>query len=348
LAKKSKSSSKSTTPAIARKKSRSRPEPASPAVDASGSEPARPAVAIGTSSFRQQYLLAFASQPEVCQYLRTQLIPDEAPRTPEILRAWADAQPRVQALIQSEAGIADTIQIEEVPAQSGSAIEAMLNSDLVRKAFQLQYGVGVVEIDKLVAAQRAVNLEYVDQLRADFKDDLSFDALAKICLSSDRKVSPIQHLELGQNVHAFSSPSSDLRFLGSFLIENLTPDLMTYAQGGGSPAAAVISLIGYGAYPINVYKVGPRVVLANGFHRVYTLRSLGVSHIPVLIQQADNWQLEFPPVVAGVQREYLILHPRPVLMKDFFEQGFTATIHVRNRLKLVTVQSNVGQHDVPS
>jgi hypothetical protein len=224
----------------------------------------------------------------------------------------------------------------------------MLDSDLVRKAFQLQYGVGLVEIDKLVAAQRAVNLEYVDQLRADFKSDLSFDALTKICLSSDRKVAPIQHLELGQNVHAFSSPSSDLRFLGSFLIENLTPDLMMYAQGGGSPAAAVISLIGYGAYPINVLKVGPRVVLNNGFHRVYALRSLGIRQIPVLIQKADNWQLEFPATVASVQREYLLGHPRPVLMKDFFEHDFTATIRVRNRLKLVTVQSNVGQHDVPS
>jgi hypothetical protein len=135
-------------------------------------------------------LFAFASQPEVRQHLRTQLIPDEASRTPEILAAWAGAQPHVQALTQSEAGLADIVQIEEVPAESVPPIEAMLNSDLVRKAFQLQYGVGVVEIDKLVAAQRTVNLEYVEQLKADFRGDLSFDALAKVCLSSDRKVAP--------------------------------------------------------------------------------------------------------------------------------------------------------------
>jgi hypothetical protein len=224
----------------------------------------------------------------------------------------------------------------------------MLDSDLVRKAFQLQFDVGVVEIDKLVAAQRTVNLEYVDQLREEFKEDLSFDGLATICLSSDRKVTPIQHLELGQNIHAFSSPSSDLRFLGSFLIDNLAPELLTYAQGGGSPAAAVISFIGYGAYPINVLKTGPRIVLNNGFHRVYALRSLGVVKIPVLIQRADNWQLEFPGQVGGIPRDYLLGQARPVLMKDFFVDDLTATIRVKNRMKLVTIGSNVGQHDVPS
>jgi len=104
-----------------------------------GSDPATThPVAIGTSSFRQQYLFAFASQPEVRAYLRTQLTPDEASRTPDILKAWATAQSHVQALTQSEAGLADTIQIEEVPVGSQASIAAMLDNDLVRKAFQLE------------------------------------------------------------------------------------------------------------------------------------------------------------------------------------------------------------------
>jgi hypothetical protein len=136
--------------------------------------------------------------------------------------------------------------------------------------------------------------------------------------------------------------------LGSFLNENLSQEDLEYAQHGGAPVAAIISFVGYGAYPINVLKVQNRVVLNNGFHRVYALRSLGVAKIPILVQSADNWQLEFPPQVTGVPREYLLGHQRPVLMKDFFEDDFTATILVRNRMKLVTFQSNVGQHDVPS
>ncbi len=281
-------------------------------------------------------------------YLRTQLVKDEIDRTDEILDAWAVAQTRIATLSQTEAGISDSIKIEPIPAESLESVLAMLDTGLIRKSFQLQNSVSVVEIDKLVAGQRAVNLEYVDQLKAEFEKDLSFNGIAKICLSSERTVAPIQHLELGQNVHAFSSPSADLRFLGSYLIDNLTPELITYAEGGGSPAAAVISFIGYGAYPINVLKTGPRIVLNNGFHRVYTLRSLGIEKIPVLIQQADNWQLEFPHVVGNVPRDYLLFHPRPVLMKDFFEADFSTTIRVRNRMKLVTFQSNVGSHDVPS
>jgi hypothetical protein len=52
---------------------------------APASSDAAPAVAIGTSSFRQQYLFAFASQPEVRAYLRTQLAPDQMPRIPKFL-----------------------------------------------------------------------------------------------------------------------------------------------------------------------------------------------------------------------------------------------------------------------
>jgi hypothetical protein len=97
-----------------------------------------PEVALGTSFFKQQYLFAFASQPEVRRHLRTQLIPDEAPRTQEILEAWANVQPRVQALVAAEPNIADTISAENVPQDSAQQIEAMLDNDLLRKSFELQ------------------------------------------------------------------------------------------------------------------------------------------------------------------------------------------------------------------
>jgi hypothetical protein len=99
---------------------------------------------------------------------------------------------------------------------------------------------------------------------------------------------------------------------------------------------------------VNVLTSNSRVVLNNGFHRVYALRSLGILKIPVLVQHADNFQLEFPPTVSGLSREYLLGHPRPVLMKDFFVKEFATTIRVRNRMRTVTVQSTVGQHDVPA
>ena len=117
---------------------------------------------------------------------------------------------------------------------------------------------------------------------------------------------------------------------------------------GGLPAAAVIAFVGYGGAPVNVIKAGNRIVLNNGFHRVYALREMGIRQIPVVVQHAHNVQLEFPSVVAGLPREYLLGVPRPVLLKDFFEPEFAITLKVRDRIKMVTLSIALGQHEVPS
>lgn len=123
---------------------------------------------------------------------------------------------------------------------------------------------------------------------------------------------------------------------------------LSYAELGGLPAAAIIAFVGYGTAPVNVLSVRGRLILNNGFHRVFALRSLGVTRIPVVVQQIRNPQLEFPPQVAGLPKDYLLTHPRPVLIRDFFDTDFATTLKVRDRIKTVTVNVVPGQHEVPS
>ena len=115
----------------------------------------------------------------------------------------------------------------------------------------------------------------------------------------------------------------------------------------GLPAAAIITFVGYGGSPVNVMRAHDRVVLNNGFHRVFALR-LGVTKLPVVVQEVRNVQLEFPPVVARLPREYLLQMPRPVMMKDFFEPDFGITLRVQDRLRVVTLGLNSSQYDVPA
>ena len=65
-----------------------------------------------------------------------------------------------------------------------------------------------------------------------------------------------------------------------------------------------------------------------------------------MIQCVGNPQLEFPPQVAGLPKEYLLGSPRPVVMEDFFENGSAITLKVRDRLKMVTLGIALNQHDV--
>jgi len=282
------------------------------------------------------------------QYLRTQTLSEELSRLPQIFSAWQEVQPHVADRIGREAGIADGIRVAEIPSEHQPKLDSFASDNLFQKTFShLPVSFGLVELDRLVAPQRTVNLDYVDRLVAQYPKNPSLDQLLDICVSPTREMEPIQHLEVALNTHVFSSPNSDIRFLGAF-VKELTTEDMKHAVLGGLPAAAVIAFIGYGGAPINVLQWGGRVVLNNGFHRVYALRSMGVTDIPVVIQHVANPQLEFPPQVAGLPKEYLLGMPRPVLMKDFFEDGFAITTRVRDRLKMVTLGIAVNQHDVPA
>jgi hypothetical protein len=305
-------------------------------------------VQVGTHFFRQQYLFAFATQAEVLQYVRTQTLSDELERLPEIFAARLGVQQNVADLIRREGGIADTVRVNEIPAQYKPKLDSFASDNLFQKTFShLPVSFGLVEIDKLVAPQRTVNLDYVSGLLARYPKKATLDELLDICVSPKREMEPIQHLEVAPNTHVFSSPNSDIRFLGAF-VKELTSQDFEHAVFGGLPAAAVIAFIGYGGAPINVLLSGQRVVLNNGFHRVYALRSIGVTEIPVVIQHVSNPQLEFPPQVVGLPKEYLLGVPRPVVMKDFFEDGFTITLKVRDRVKMITLGIGVNQHDVPA
>jgi hypothetical protein len=281
------------------------------------------------------------------QHVRTQSLKQDQDLLPSIMRAWEELQPRVQDLMQREGGLADTSSVAPVSEAHHSRLEAFAADPLFQKTFHaLPASFAIVDVDKLVAPQRTVNLDYVRRLAASFPKSPTLEQLIDICVSPTRAMDPIQHLELSPNAHVFSSPNADIRILGSF-VKDLKAEDLQYAVMGGLPTAAVITFVGYGGSPINALRAGNRIILNNGFHRVYALRALGVREIPVVLQEVRNIHLEFPPAVVGLPREYLLGAPRPVMIKDFFEADFAITLRVQNRIRQVTIGINCSQHDVP-
>ncbi len=312
------------------------------------SKEATPAIDVGTHFFNQLYLYAFATQGEIFSHIRTQTLEADSGRMSEILASWQAQQPAVQAILQAEIGVADRATIEELPREHERTLKEIAANDLFKQSFHaLPISFALVEVDTLVAAQRAVNLDYVGRLRAAYEKKTDLADLIDICLSPTRDIAPIQHLEIANSTHVFSSPNLDIRFLGAFFKKLSQQDLQS-AVLGGQPAAAVISFVGYGISCVNVLRWQNRLVLNNGFHRVYALRSLGVTKIPVVIQQVNNMQLEFPAAVAGLPREYLLHAPRPVLMKDFFHDNFCLPLKSKDRVKVVTLQTGISQFDAPA
>jgi len=78
--------------------------------------------------------------------------------------------------------------------------------------------------------------------------------------------------------------------------------------------------VGYGASPMQAYSVNGRLILANGFHRAYALRKKGIKKIPLLIKIIGNADLEFPDEIQDLEKNYLLHDPRPIMVKDFFNE----------------------------
>ena len=159
-----------------------------------------------------------------------------------------------------------------------------------------------MEIDRVVAYQRSVHLGYIERLTEQLGSIPSDEEVLGLCVAPKREMAPIQHLAMSNAAHTFSSPNSDLRFLGAYLKRDLTIDDIGFAEGGGLPAAAVIAFIGYGTPMVNAFAVNGRVILNNGFHRVVALRRLGVERVPLLLQTVQNPDLrEVEEVIAGAE-----------------------------------------------
>jgi hypothetical protein len=189
----------------------------------------------------------------------------------------------------------------------------------------------VVEIDKLVAPQRDVNLDHVSSL-AHRLSDKSPASLVEFCLAPRSETPDVKILQTAQNQITFSCPSPDLRFLGGYP-KQIGEDDISVAHQGGHPVAAVSLLIGFSASPVNAWSVGRRLILANGFHRVFALRAAGVTHAPIVVRHVANAEIEFPDQYLASPRAYLLQHPRPVLVKDFFDSRLTQDLLLRPRKK---------------
>jgi len=171
-------------------------------------------IAVSTNVFKQLFLYAYSTPGEIQNYIRTQAHEDESKRLPEILKNWETIQPEVLRVQQSEAGLADTIDVQPIPDEYQAQLSEFAKDPLFAKTFSnFPISFHLVETDKLVLPQRMVNLDYVEELCNAVSHPPSFDELLNMCVSPHRQIAPIQHLELfPEPIHVFSSPNThDLR-----------------------------------------------------------------------------------------------------------------------------------------
>jgi hypothetical protein len=296
--------------------------------------------------YRYRYLMGAMQQAELTQTVRLLCLPSEVVRLSDVVNAWQAASARMTSLAKTEPGEPDKMDFAPVPAALSGRLKGIAEDPLFQATFSaLPSTFGVIEIDRLVAPQREVNLDYVDDLRAKMPGTSVADLL-DFCIAAQTVPPDWKKLQTAANQIVFTSKSFDLRFLGGFQ-KPLAADDVAACHVGGQPTAVVPLLVGYGGAAISVIKVGPRAVLFNGFHRVVAMRMAGVTHIPVVIQEVAQPKIQFPQSFLNLSREYLLGESRPVVVKDFFDEDLIIELRVTPRRKMVKVTWSVEESIIP-
>lgn len=269
----------------------------------------------------------------------------------DTMKAWTDdwrkAYERLQDLKAFEAAEADDVAVRPVSGELTHLVDQAWADPVFKRSFSaVPVEIGMVELDRLVVWQTLVSTVHTQRLRDQLGPKPDPEKVFRFCLPFDRPVPEHRWAKTGDESFAFTSASTDLRFLEAVV---LRPDQLRDYQPFGPVAGIVGLVVGYGSNYLNVLAAEGRMVLNNGNHRAYALRSLGVTHVPCVVQKVGSRDELNYVASGGVRRhpDFYLTAARPPVMKDFFDPLFTRKVMVGTTAKQVRVSYSAEDTYVP-
>jgi hypothetical protein len=261
---------------------------------------------------------------------------------------WHTAHRVVRRLETEEAGIADDPPRERLGPEYEPLLIEFFKDPLVRNGFNtVPTEVAMVELDRLVVYQKHIDLTFVRQLERELGPAPTEEQVFRTCLLHDHSQPPAKWARVRQDAFVFMSPSNDLRFLG---VQPLETQHLNQDPPHGHPVGIVGITVGFGANFLNAVCAERRVILNNGSHRAYTLRKLGVTHVPCVIQHASSREEVDVVAAQEVRRDpdLCLKHPRPPMLKDYFNPELHMVFPAYRRLRHVMVRFQVEEYSEPT
>lgn len=260
---------------------------------------------------------------------------------------WRAANEYYEELERTEAGVANRCEHRELdPALASLAAQVKLHPSYGRTFDLLPTSFGMVELDRLIAYQNYLELDFVDALKARIGPAPDLAALFRFSFPLDDPPPPVQVQRVGSRRYVFRCESTHFRFREPALL----PADQTNGCESFSAVAGIVGLVvGFRSNFLNVVRVGNRMLLNNGYHRAYALRTLGITHMPCVIQTAthiDEVQLTVNRRVAADAGFYLE-SVRPPLLKDFFDPRLRKVMPTRKRVRQIEVDFEIRDSLVP-
>lgn len=272
------------------------------------------------------------------------------PHQDALVAEWQAVRDRISVLEKSEAGYADNPPIEtiKVDRRYEPLFIEFLKDPLIQNGFNtVPSEVAFVDLDRLVVYQKNIDLTHVRELLRRLGPAPSEEDVFRLCLPYDHSRPPGKWARLDDDSYVFLSHSNDLRFLGAMPLE---PGNVEHYPHPGRLMGVVGLAVGFGSNLLNAVKAEGRLILNNGSHRAYALRTLGYTRVPCLVQHVSNrdeLDLVAPSAVRRDPDLYL-KHPRPSVLRDYFDPELHKVMPVRRVLHQVKVRFSVSEHYVPA
>jgi len=261
---------------------------------------------------------------------------------------WRAANNHVIKLEKDEAGVADKVPILELGDSLRPLAAAVTEDPVYKRAYKfVPTDMAVIDLNRVVVFQKFINLSYVEELKRRLGAAPSQEAIFRFALPLQPEQPQIRMMQNAQNMYTMVSSSTDFRFLEAQILQ---PQNVPTFDSTGRPLLIVGLAIGYGSNFLNVLHVEDRLILANGSHRAYALRDIGVSQIPCLVQRItrrDELELVASGDLATNPDRYL-KSARPPMLRDYFDPALRKIVPVYRKNRVVRIQYGIEQTDIPA
>ena len=284
-------------------------------------------------------------QPHLQDYLHfceSKVLGGELLDSRALVDEWRAANDLYYDLEKCEAGIADAIACRPLDRRLAKLASRLEANDWFRSSFdRLPYTFELVELDKLVVSQIQVECCHIQTAAARLGAHPSPKELFRFCLPIERELPPVAITRLAANRYQFTSPSSDLREHDPLLLRGA--DIAHLKLPG--PAAALLGVsVGFGSNFLSGIRSGSRILLQNGYHRAYALRSAGFTHawcVVELVTRKDELRLTANAQVLA-DPEFYFAGKRPPVLRDYFDPRIAKPLKVKRMDCIVEVEIKVS------
>ena len=259
--------------------------------------------------------------------------------------AWRKANDHYASLEESEAGFPDQKATPPTGTLAANARKAQRSTIFRQHYDSLKTRIALLELDRLVVSQPHVNHDHIGRIRERLGNSPSEQAVFECVTGKNASVPEVEIRKLGSSGYRFVSPSSDLRFLEAALLK---PGQISGRALEDNLMACLGLMVGYSANHLSVIQFGDRFCLHNGHHKAYSLRSLGITHAPCIIQEATRFD-EIAIVASSSlmeHAEFLFRAPRPPVLKDFFDPKICVKHQIRRQQQVIDISFRYEDYEI--